>query len=127
MADMVDNPLAITREEWQAKKAREQAEIFSIPDRPRLEVVTAESIKLDRAPDRSSNPSLRGELLGWVIDKEQAHMKGFTPERRFFLIWKKAQSLYETRLHKRLPNDKVKKMRSQFLQGGCCVAIHFRR
>ncbi len=95
------DPLMVSVEEAARAKAQPQQRLH-------LEVVTAKSLKREGALDRSSNPSLRGLLLGWVIDKEQAHLKRETPERRFFLVWKKAQSLNETRLPKRLPDDKVK-------------------
>ena len=108
------DPLMVTVAEMQAiRQSREQAEqdiseLFPVAQTPQLKVVTAVEYKLHRALDRPINPSLRGLLLAWVIEVEQRYIKKVSPEKRLFLVWKKAQSLNETRMPKRLPDDKVR-------------------
>ena len=99
------DPLMVSPEEAARTRERQPAREAI----PILKVVTQTEYKLNRALDGPINQTtIRGLLLGWVIDKEQSHLKGLTQERRFFLVWKKAQSLNETRMSRRLPDDKVK-------------------
>lgn len=76
------------------------------PETPNLEVVTAESIRLDYWLDKSLNPSLRGLLFDWVLEPEQKHLKADYAELTIECM-KKAKSYNETRLTNRMPWDLV--------------------
>ena len=78
------------------------------PETPNLEVVTADTIRLDYWMDKSLNPSLRGLLLDWVLAPEQAHLKKQDPIKQLSTVWKKARSLNETRVPLRLSEKRVK-------------------
>ena len=84
--------------------------IFYLMTNPRLNQPVKKSDKGYKVVQkRMANMRMRGQIpFAWVIEVEQRYIKKVSPEKRLFLVWKKAQSLNETRMPKRLPDDKVR-------------------
>ena len=98
------DPLMITVEEAARAKFFQPQTAEQKP--PVLDVVTAESIRLDYWLDKSLNPSLRGLLFDWILDPAQKHLKSDYAELTIECM-KKAKSYNETRLTNRMPWERV--------------------